>query len=88
MRPQVLQRLLPDQVEVINAAVIGYSSEQARAALVREFYKYRPNGILIYLGNNEGFGSTVSDRRLGRHQYTQQGSNLQPSVPKTDALSN
>jgi len=62
--PQVLQRLLPDQVEVINAAVIGYSSEQARAALVREFYKYRPNGILIYLGNNDGFGSTVSDRRL------------------------
>jgi len=62
--PQVLQRLLGDSVEVVNGAVIGYSSEQARAALFREDYKYKPDGILLYLGNNDGFGSTVSDRRL------------------------
>jgi len=36
--PQVLQGLLPDKVEVVNAAVIGYSSEQARVALAREDY--------------------------------------------------
>lgn len=62
--PQVLQRLLGDTTEVVNAAVIGYSTEQARAALLREDYKYKPDGLLIYLGNNEGFGSTVPDRRL------------------------
>lgn len=62
--PQVLQRLLGDTVEVINAAVIGYSTEQARAALQREYYKYKPDGVLLYLGNNDGFGSSVPDRRL------------------------
>jgi lysophospholipase L1-like esterase len=62
--PQVLQRLLGENVEIINAAVIGYSTEQARTALLREFYKYKPDGILFYLGNNDGFGSSVPDRRL------------------------
>src|SRR5262245_1894316 len=62
--PQVLQRLLGEQFEIVNAAVIGYSTEQARAALVREYYKYKPDGVLFYLGNNDGFGSSVPDRRL------------------------
>jgi lysophospholipase L1-like esterase len=62
--PQVLQRLLGEQFEIVNAAVIGYSTEQARAALVREYYKYKPDGVLFYLGNNDGFGSSVTDRRL------------------------
>jgi lysophospholipase L1-like esterase len=62
--PQVLQRLLGDSVEIVNAAVIGYSTEQARAALLREYYKYKPDGVLLYLGNNDGFGSSVPDRRL------------------------
>jgi lysophospholipase L1-like esterase len=62
--PQALQRRLGEQVEVVNAAVIGYSTEQARAALLREYYKYKPDGVLLYLGNNDGFGSTVPDRRL------------------------
>jgi lysophospholipase L1-like esterase len=62
--PQVLQRLLGEQFEIVNAAVIGYSTEQARAALVREYYKYRSDGVLFYLGNNDGFGSSVPDRRL------------------------
>lgn len=62
--PQVLQRLLGDGVEIVNAAVIGYSTEQARAALVREYYKYKPDGVLFYLGNNDGFGSSIPDRRL------------------------
>ncbi|MBI5323390.1 GDSL-type esterase/lipase family protein [Bradyrhizobium sp.] len=62
--PQVLQRLLGDGVEVINAAVIGYSTEQVRAALLREYYKYKPDGVLFYVGNNDGFGSSVPDRRL------------------------
>jgi lysophospholipase L1-like esterase len=62
--PQVLQRLLGDPFEIVNAAVIGYSTEQARAALVREDYKYKPDGLLLYLGNNDGFGSSVPDRRL------------------------
>src|SRR5215468_2599834 len=65
--PQVLQRLLGDSVEVVNAAVIGYSTEQARAALFREYYKYKPDGVLLYLGNNDGFGSSVPDRRLLDH---------------------
>jgi lysophospholipase L1-like esterase len=62
--PQVLQRLLGEQFEIVNAAVIGYSTEQARTALVREYYKYKPDGVLFYLGNNDGFGSSVPDRRL------------------------
>ena len=62
--PQVLQRLLGDGIEVVNAAVIGYSTEQARVALSREDYKYKPDGVLLYLGNNDGFGSHVADRRL------------------------
>jgi lysophospholipase L1-like esterase len=62
--PQVLQRLLGDTTKVVNAAVIGYSTEQARAALLREYYKYKPDGVLFYLGNNDGFGSSVPDRRL------------------------
>lgn len=62
--PQVLQRELGDRVEVVNAAVIGYSTEQARVALAREDYKYKPDGVLLYLGNNDGFGSSVPDRRL------------------------
>ena len=62
--PQVLQRLLGDATEVVNAAVIGYSTEQARAALLREDYKYKPDGVLLYLGNNDGFGSSVPDRVL------------------------
>ncbi|MCP4621771.1 MAG: tetratricopeptide repeat protein [Bradyrhizobium sp.] len=62
--PQVLQRLLGNSVEIVNAAVIGYSTEQARTALFREDYKYKPDGILFYLGNNDGFGSSVPDRRL------------------------
>lgn len=62
--PQILQRLLGDGFEVVNAAVIGYSTEQARVALEREDYKYRPDGLLLYLGNNDGFGSSVPDRRL------------------------
>jgi len=62
--PQVLQRLLGEQFEIVNAAVIGYSTEQARAALLREYYKYKPDGVLFYLGNNDGFGSSVPDRRL------------------------
>ncbi len=62
--PQVLQRELGEQVEIVNAAVIGYSSEQARTALSREYYKYKPDGILLYLGNNDGFGSRAPDRTL------------------------
>jgi lysophospholipase L1-like esterase len=62
--PQVLQRLLGEQFEIVNAAVIGYSTEQARAALLGEYYKYKPDGVLFYLGNNDGFGSSVTDRRL------------------------
>jgi lysophospholipase L1-like esterase len=62
--PQVLQRELGEQVEIVNAAVIGYSSEQARTALAREYYKYKPDGILLYLGNNDGFGSRAPDRTL------------------------
>jgi lysophospholipase L1-like esterase len=62
--PQVLQRALGDGVEIVNAAVIGYSSEQARTALAREYYKYKPDGILLYLGNNDGFGTRAPDRTL------------------------
>jgi len=72
--PQVLQRLLGEEVEVVNAAVIGYSTEQARAALLREYYKYKPDGVLLYLGNNDGFGSSVPDRRL--LDVTQAGKSL------------
>ena len=60
----MLQRELGDKVEIVNAAVIGYSSEQARTALLREYYKYKPDGLLLYLGNNDGFGSRAPDRAL------------------------
>jgi lysophospholipase L1-like esterase len=68
--PQIVQHSLPDSVEVINGSVIGYSSEQALAALFHELYKYQPDGIIIYLGNNDGFASSMTDRRLLESLHT------------------
>jgi lysophospholipase L1-like esterase len=62
--PQVLQRRFPDSLEVINAATIGYSSEQALRYLRREGKKYRPDGLAVYLGNNDPTGAAISDRDL------------------------
>ncbi len=62
--PQVLQRTFPDSIEVVNGSVIGYSSEQARAALISELHKYQPDGLVLYLGNNDRIGSSMTDRRL------------------------
>jgi lysophospholipase L1-like esterase len=62
--PQLLQATSPDTLEVVNAATIGYSSEQAREFLAVEGHKYRPDGVAIYLGNNDGVASAVTDRAL------------------------
>jgi lysophospholipase L1-like esterase len=62
--PQQLQRRRADAVEVVNAATIGYSSEQARRSLRRAGRRYRPDGVAVYLGNNDPVGSAMTDRAL------------------------
>ena len=41
------------QVEVVNAAVSGYSSEQIRCFLENRGWKYDPDLIVLYCGNND-----------------------------------
>lgn len=62
-----LELLVPDTVEVelINASVSGYSSEQLRWYLKNSGWKYKPDVILLYCGNNDASVSGKnSDQQL------------------------
>jgi lysophospholipase L1-like esterase len=62
--PRVLEKRAGGALEVINAATIGYSSEQARRFLDAEGWRYEPDGLAIYLGNNDAVASSMTDRAL------------------------
>ena len=52
-------------IEFINAAVSGYSSEQARRFLAIEGIRYQPDYVVCYLGNNDGsINGYLSDREI------------------------
>ncbi len=71
---ELLEGLLSDDfkrpVEVINAAVAGYSSEQIRRYLDLRGWAYDPDLVLLYCGNNDASVSGyLSDRELMERQH-------------------
>jgi lysophospholipase L1-like esterase len=53
------------KIELINAAVSGYSSEQAKRFLLTEGLRYQPDMVVCYLGNNDGaINGYLSDREI------------------------
>jgi lysophospholipase L1-like esterase len=68
---EILRYLLDDyflsrkKVEIINAAVSGYSSEQVRRLLESRGWDYDPDLVILYCGNNDASISGPSaDREL------------------------
>jgi lysophospholipase L1-like esterase len=51
-------------VEVINAAVSGYTSEQVVRFLEHEGWRYDPDLVIVYCGNNDASISGIYDDRL------------------------
>jgi len=59
-------------IEVINAAVSGYTSEQIKIFCEREAFKYEPDLIILYCGNNDAsISGYYSDRELLESQQFQ-----------------
>ncbi len=53
------------KVEVINAAVSGYSSEQVLRLLEKKGWDYKPDILIVYCGNNDAsISGAYSDREL------------------------
>ncbi len=72
---EILQFLLNEnykshkQVEVVNAAVSGYSSEQIRCFLKMQGWDYDPDLIVLYCGNNDAsISGEFSDHDLLKGQ--------------------
>jgi lysophospholipase L1-like esterase len=64
---QLLQRKWRGQkrIELINAAVSGYTSEQAKRFLAKEGIRYQPDFVVCYLGNNDGsINGYLTDREI------------------------
>jgi len=62
-----IARVLPENnsVELVNAAVSGYTSEQIKRLLIRDEALYEPDLVIVYVGNNDASISGVrSDREL------------------------
>ncbi len=65
---------LPEEmhVEVINASVVGYSSEQIVRFMQHEGWRYEPDLIILYCGNNDAsISGGYSDRELLKRQSFQ-----------------
>ena len=53
------------RVEMINAAVSGYSSEQVVRFMESEGWQYRPDVVIVYCGNNDAsISGAYTDREL------------------------
>jgi len=64
---QLLQKdyLGVKNIEVINTSVSGYTSEQLRVFMEREAFKYDPDLIVVYCGNNDAsISGAFSDRQI------------------------
>ncbi len=71
---QLLQRDYAgvENIEIINAAVPGYTSEQIKIFCEREAFKYDPDLIILYCGNNDAsISGYYSDRELLESQNLQ-----------------
>lgn len=63
--PRRLEEVLPDGAwRVINAGVPGYSSLQVRLQAERWIPRWKPEVVVICVGNNEAWPVAVSDQRL------------------------
>lgn len=71
---QMLQQRWRGQkkIELINAAVSGYTSEQAKRFLQSEGLRYQPDFVVCYLGNNDGsINGYLTDREIfGAQQWS------------------
>lgn len=74
--PDILKRRLRTaaseglRIELINAAVSGYSSEQITRFYSREGFRYQPDVVIVYCGNNDASVSgSLSDRELLDRQH-------------------
>ena len=57
------------QIEVVNAAVSGYSSEQIARFLELKGWSYEPDLVILYCGNNDAsISGPYSDRELLKRQ--------------------
>jgi len=77
---QTLARQLEDDLamEVINAAVIGYVSDQELVQLVVDVIEYKPNAVLVFDGWNDFEEARVgrnNKRRMRTHSFVE--SNLE-----------
>jgi len=62
-----LSERLGTEVEVLNAGIIGYSTEQGAARLERDVLPYRPDLVTLYFGwNDHWFMNRVSDEAIER----------------------
>ncbi len=58
------------KVELINAAVSGYSSEQVRKFLKLRGMSYNPDLVIVYCGNNDAsISGQFADRQLMENQH-------------------
>jgi len=65
-----LSRQYPDKtIELVNAAVSGYTSEQILCFMESEGWSYRPDLVLVYCGNND---ASVSGDRADRELIQKQ----------------
>jgi lysophospholipase L1-like esterase len=62
--PQVLEAARSREVEVINRATVGYSSEQARQVVEREGMRWDIDALIVYIGNNDPVASSMTDSEL------------------------
>jgi len=61
-----------ENIEIINAAVPGYTSEQIKIFCEREAFKYDPDLVILYCGNNDAsISGYYSDRELLESQNLQ-----------------
>jgi lysophospholipase L1-like esterase len=62
---EFLEQRLNRKVEIINASTAGYTSLQGLKYLKTEGIKYKPDFVLVYLGNNDAsYNGYVSDSAL------------------------
>lgn len=65
LRGLLSSRRPDDRWQVLNAGVPGYSSFQVRLLAERLLPRWRPEVVVICVGNNDGWPALQSDRTLG-----------------------
>ena len=69
LRSYLNLRFIDHKIELINAAVSGYTSEQVVRFMEQRGWKYQPDLVLVYCGNNDAsISGSQSDRELFQAQ--------------------